>query len=757
MKRTHFKLFCTLLLVLVLAGCQDRVVEESERLVNYVDPFIGTGGHGHTYPGAALPFGMVQLSPDNGTSGWDWSSGYHISDSIIAGFSHLHLSGTGIGDLADISVLPVNTTVQPDTANRGRDFMRTYWSRFKHESEKASPGYYKVYLDDPGVTAELTTSLRTGFHRYRFHSPEQPGIVFDLGFTINWDRPADTKIQLHEDGLITGYRRSKGWAADQIVYFAARFDTKIKYARFINQGYESESLGAQGQAVTGIFTFPSNTDQVLLKLGLSTAGIDGAIRSLEEEITHWDFDKVRSEAEDAWETRLQKVTVKSGNEDQKTIFYTAMYHALLAPALYSDLNGEYTGPDKMVHKTQDHKRYTVFSLWDTFRAAHPLFTILCSGEVPDMVHSMLSFYRESGLLPVWELEGNETSTMIGYHAIPVITDAILKGIPGFDHDEAFKAMKKSSMQDIRGLRPYRERGYIPAEMENESVSKTLEYAYDDWCIAAVAKALGKEEDYSYYMKRAAYYQNHFDRETQFMRGKLATGEWRIPFDPLFSHHRLDDYTEGNAWQYTWFVPHDVEGLIRLFGGREAFVLKLDSLFSLEEEVKGDHSSPDISGLIGQYAHGNEPGHHVAYLYNYAGQPWKTQAMVRRILTEMYKAEPDGLSGNEDCGQMSAWYILSAMGFYPVNPADGLYVLGSPLFDEVVLNTGKTFRIVVRDNSDLNMYIQKATLNGKPLNRSFISHQDIIEGGLLEIEMGPEPNTSLWVEPGAAPPSMSREY
>jgi predicted alpha-1,2-mannosidase len=512
---------------------------------------------------------------------------------------------------------------------------------------------------------------------------------------------------------------------------------------------------ARGTRVQGVFSFDADIDTVHLKVGLSTANIEGAIRSLEEEITGWDFNAVRDRALKTWESQLQRVSVKGGNTDQKTIFYTAMYHALLAPALYSDLNGAYTGPDGHIHQISDHRRYTVFSLWDTFRAAHPLFTLILPEEVPGLVRSMLSFYHESGLLPVWELHGNETNTMIGYHSIPVLADAILKGFGGFDHEEAFRAMKKSAMQDGRGLKDYRERGYIPADHENESVSKALEYAYDDWCIAAVAEKLGHQEDHEVFTSRAGFYRNHFDAERQFMRGKLASGEWRTPFDPLYSRHRLDDYTEGNAWQYTWFVPHDVEGLIRLFGGREAFVLKLDSLFTLKEQVRGEQSSPDISGLIGQYAHGNEPSHHIAYLYNYAGQPWKTQAMIRKILDEMYRNDFDGLSGNEDCGQMSAWYILSAMGIYPVNPAEGIYSFGSPVFDEVTIHAGAPFRIVALNNGPENMYIQKATLNGQELDRCYIYHDEILKGGVLQFEMGAEPNTALWTNPDAAPPSMTQ--
>jgi predicted alpha-1,2-mannosidase len=746
-------------LIFSLVSCVSTQ-EEKDHLVNYVNPFIGTGGHGHTYPGAALPFGMVQLSPDNGTSGWDWCSGYHISDSVIAGFSHLHLSGTGIGDLADISVLPVNKEIVPDTIKNGSVYMRKYWSAFSHQSEQAEPGYYSVFLDDPKVKAEMTTSLRTGFHRYSFEEPGKHAIVFDLGFRINWDHPVETMIQLEENGLITGFRRSKGWAADQIMYFAARFDQPVKSFKGVVNGEAVNGKQAEGKSVQGIFSFPEEGQRVVkLKVGLSSASIEGAKKSLENEIRDWDFDRVKKEASDIWEKQLERVTVETGNLDNKTIFYTALYHSLLAPSLYSDLNDEYTGPDKKVHKTNGDRRYTVFSLWDTFRAAHPLFTLILPEEVPGLINSMLSFYREGGLLPVWELEGNETNTMIGYHSVPVIADAFLKGFTGFDPEEALNAMVKSGMQDTRGLNYYKKLGFIPSRKENESVSKALEYAYDDWCISTMARQMGKTKIADEFTQRAYNYRNHFDPSTRFMRGKYENGEWKVPFDPLYSEHRFDDYTEGNAWQYTWFVPQDVKGLIELMGGREGFVEKLDSLFEIKEAVRGKNSSADISGLIGQYAHGNEPSHHIAYLYNYAGVPWKTQFMVRRILKEMYHNNPNGLSGNEDCGQMSAWYILSSMGFYPVNPAEGVYVIGSPLFDKVSFNpgSGRNFEIIVHNNSDKNVYIQSVKLNNEALNRSFIYHEEILEGGVLEITMGEQPNKELWSAPDASPPSLSDDY
>lgn len=749
--KTKFHLFNWLLIAgLIISSCSGP---EEENLLSYVDPFIGTGGHGHTFPGAASPFGMVQLSPDNGTSGWDWCSGYHYSDSMIAGFSHLHLSGTGIGDLADISVLPVNKAILPDTSNGGLSYMRKYWSRFSHKTETAEPGYYSVFLEDPQVEVELTTSPRTGFHRYIFKDVIEPVIVFDLGFSINWDRASEASLKVHEDGMITGFRRSKGWARDQVIYFAAVFDQPVKDYKLIENGINSEMQEVNNKIIQGIFQFSADTIQ--LKVGLSSASIDGAIRSLKEEIPHWSFNEVKMKTQKRWQRELSKIKIQTTNSEDKLIFYTSLYHTMLAPALFSDLNSEYHGPGGKVKTSHNGNQYTIFSLWDTFRAAHPLYTLIFPELVPDLVNSMLSFYKESGLLPVWELVGNETNTMIGYHSIPVIVDAYKKGFAGFDPELAFQAMKKSAMQDREGLNHYKDMGYIPADLENESVSKTLEYAFDDWCIAAMANELERSEDFEYFSNRALTYKNHFDKATGFMRGKLENGKWKEPFDPLYSKHRFGEYTEGNAWQYSWFVPHDVSGLINLMDGNEKFIAKLDSLFSHKEEVRGEHASSDISGLIGQYAHGNEPSHHIAYLYSYAGVPWKTQAMVRKILNDLYSGKPDGLSGNEDCGQMSAWYIMSSIGFYPVNPAQGIYVLGSPKFDKVLISTasGKEFKISVLNNNNKNIYIQVAFLNGKELERSYITHQEILNGGELNITMGKEPNMKLWSMKEAIPPSM----
>lgn len=737
--------------VCVFTTCKSPREEElsqhiGHRVVDYVDPFIGTGGHGHTFPGATVPFGMVQLSPDNGTNGWDWCSGYHYSDSIIVGFSHTHLSGTGIGDLADILFMPAGREVQLNKKiNTRADY--PYKSRYSHENETASPGYYSVYLDDAKTKVELTASRRCGFHRYTFDE-KQPSVILDLSFAINWDHPTDTKITVQNDSTIAGYRMSSGWAKDQRVYFVAKFSHPFSNYQLFDSTAMQNGSQITGQACKAKFDFEQLDENTLeLKVGLSSASINGAMKSVGE-IGHWDFDKVKEEAENLWETELSKIKVESDNERDKVIFYTALYHTNIVPYVFSDPNGAFKNADGQIDTANDYTRYTVFSLWDTFRAEHPLFTITQPDKVNDFIKSLLSHYDAYGYLPVWELAGNETNTMTGYHAIPVITDAYFKGFRGYDVEKAYEAMKTSGMQDIRDGNYYKEYGYLPADLVNESVTKNLEYAYDDWCIAQVAKDLGKMDDYEYFINRSQSYKQVFDPETKFMRGKLSDGSWRTPFDPKYSQHRVNtDYTEGNAWQHSWFVPHDVDGLIELMGGKDAFIEKLDALFNEDSNITGEHVSADISGLIGQYAHGNEPSHHIAYLYNYAGASWKTQEMVKQILNTMYTDKPDGLSGNEDCGQMSAWYVFSSLGFYPVNPAEGKYIIGTPIYDKAViaLPEGKSFTISANDVSSANKYIQSAQLNGKPLTRSYITHEEIENGGSLEFQMGNEPNKKWGID------------
>ena len=716
---------------LLLASCAgpgtQKAVSE-ERLTDFVNPFIGTDYHGHTFPGAAWPFGQIQLSPDNGTQGWDWCSGYHYSDSVIAGFSHLHLSGTGIGDLADISFLPVTSVVTFKSNEKNADFVARYAGKYKHADESAEPGYYSVSMNS-GIKAEFTVTERAGFHRYTFPENADPGLIVNLGFAINWDAPYKTSLTVADKSLVTGSRLSKGWAADQHVYFAARFSEPVIDSEITTVGGEEKTAGY----------FKFNGRELLVKVGISSVSIENAIANLDSSLPGWDFEKAKSEASDAWEKELSKIRITSDNTDQKAVFYTALYHTMIAPALFSDLNGEFKGTKGNIMKADGYKRYTVFSLWDTYRALHPLFTIFQAPRVNDMVKSMLDHFKQDNLLPVWELEGNETFCMVGNHAIPPVAEAILKDIGDFDRELAFKAMKVTSMFDRDGMGFHDKLGYMPADKIQQSVAKALEVAIDDWSVAAAAKKLGKAEDAAYFGKRSENFRNYFDPETGFMRGKLSTGEWTTPFDPAFSKHEGSDYTEGNAWQYLWLVPQNVEGLIELLGGKEPFADKLEQLFLVKEGVKGEQASSDISGLIGAYAHGNEPGHHTSFLFNYAGRPWRTQELNREIQTTMYTNAPDGLCGNEDCGQMSAWYVFSALGFYPVNPADLKYQFGSPLVKEARIEVapGKYFTVKAPEASLTNKYISKVILNGKELDRTYITHQEIMDGGTIEFFMSSE--------------------
>jgi len=737
-------------LLIALQACSPASVTD------YVDPFVGTGAHGHTYPGATVPFGMVQLSPDNGRSGWDWVSGYHYSDSVIVGFSHTHLSGTGIGDLGDVLFMPVTAPVELARHYDDRDD-RDFRSVFSHERETASPGYYSVYLDDPRVLVELTATARVGVHRYTYPASAESGVVLDLGYAVNWDAPTETFVEVEGDSAIVGHRFSRGWAADQRVYFVAKLSKP--FTRFLLADDSIEVGGTRRVAsngAKGFFTFSTaDGETVVLKVGISYVDLEGARRNLEMEVPGWDFDSVREGARVAWEASLGRVRVKGGSESQRRTFYTALYRTKLAPILFGDVDGRYRGGDGNVHVAEGFEHYSIFSLWDTFRAAHPLYTVLEPGRVNDMVKSMLAFSREYGLLPVWSLVGNETNTMTGYHAIPVIADAYLKGIRDYDVTEAFEAMVRSASRSHRGLEYYRQFGYVPSELEPESVTKTLEYAFDDWAIAEMASALGRGAAYRAFADRAQSYRHVFDAATGFMRGKTAGGDWVQPFDPLRSSHRVNtDYTEGNAWQHSWFVPHDVADLIQLMGGDGAFIAKLDSLFASDTMLTGDAISPDISGLIGQYAHGNEPSHHIAYLYSFAGAPWKTQEIVRRILSELYDDTPTGLAGNEDCGQMSAWYVFSAMGFYPVNPVGGVYVFGSPIFEEVTieLDNGTDFTIRARGTSKQRQYVRSVELNGEDYLLGYVMHSDVVAGGSLTMDMVAEPATSRAVDPPLRPPS-----
>ena len=727
-----------LLLCVLMVSCSNQ---EDQNFTQFVDPFIGTADHGHTFPGATTPFGMVQLSPDNGRSGWDWCSGYNWIDSTIVGFSHKHLSGTGIGDLADILFCP--TTKQSDNSNfvPAKEFALHYKSWFSHEEESATPGYYSVILRDwdtheNPIEVELTATPRVGIHKYSFPDDQEANVMIDLGFAINWDAPAETRILVVNDTLIKGYRKSKGWSDNEHVYFAASFSEPIIAHQLFRAGLEIENVrNVEGMYTEALIGFGSDVKELIVKVAVSPSSQKGALLNLNTEAPHWKFSKYQKEAQQAWNCELSKIEVQTNDDALKRTFYTALYHSFIAPNLFSDVDGLYRGIDRQIHQADDWNNYTVFSLWDTFRAAHPLFTLLQKDLLPDFIRAMLVHYQEGGLLPVWTLEGCETNCMIGYHAIPVILDAALKGIE-FDYELAFEAMKASAMQDIRGSKEYREYGYCPADLVNESVSITLEYAYDDWCIAQMAKKLGKIDEYEYFSKRAMNYKNVFNPETGFMQGKLSDGSWKPGFNPLYSNHRDDEYTEGNAWQYIWFVPHDPDGLIDLLGGKSNFATKLDSLFSHSGEVEGEHASSDISGLIGQYAHGNEPSHTTAYYFNFVDKAQKTQELIHRIRKDLYSDQVDGLCGNEDCGQMSAWYVFSAMGFYPFNPADGKYQLGTPAFDKVVLPLGsdKKFTVLADNLAPDNFYVEEVYLNGEKLNRNWISHQEITDGGELKFIM-----------------------
>lgn len=705
-------------------------------LTKYVNPFIGTGGHGHTYPGATLPFGLVQLSPDTGIEGWDWCSGYHYSDNSIMGFSHTHLSGTGAADYADILFMPTVGKIKIIPGSKENPD-EGYRSRFRHENEKASPGYYSVLLDDYNIKVELTATERCGFHKYTFPESDQSNIIIDLKHGL--DDYSEGLIKIIDSRRIEGVRKSSGWAKEHYVYFYAEFSKPFNsYTLFKDDAPVSRIDQLEGSNIKAALNFTTkNSESILVKVGISAVDFEGAKRNLQAEIPHFNFDTTLKEARTKWQKELSKIIVEGGTETQKEIFYTALYHTLITPNIFNDVDGRYYGMDRKIHTTNDFNYYTVFSLWDTFRAEHPLLTIIDRKRSGDFVKTLLAKYEESGLLPVWELASNETWTMIGYHSIPVIFDAYMKGITDFNHDLALAAMKKSAERDQHGLRLYRERGFIPADKENESVSKTLEYAYDDWCIAQFAKKIGNEQEYKNYNERSLFYKNLFDESTGFFRGKLSNGKWIEPFNPKEVNAI---YTEASAWQYNFFVPHDVKGLINLFGGKQKLIDKLDEMFSESDVLEGRHQ-PDITGLIGQYAHGNEPSHHVAYLYNYAGAPWKTQERTRYIMNTLYTNKPDGLCGNDDCGQLSAWYVFSAMGFYPVAPGQNIYPIGSPIFDKVTINleNGKQFVIVASKNSDENIFINSAKLKGKIIDSPFITHEQIMDGRKLEFEMNSVPN------------------
>lgn len=726
-------------LSLCLASCgSSQKGQEMEDLTQFVDPRIGTGGHGHVFYGANVPYGFIQLGPTSIPQSWDWVSGYHVSDSTVIGFPHTHLSGTGIGDLHDINVMPVVGEV---TYSRGdaSSYETGLWSYSERSKEVVTPGYYRTHLSRYNVDVELTATKRVGFHKYTFLGNESPAIVFDMVNGGCWDKTTEAVIRVVNDSTVSGYRYSKGWADDQRVFFRAEFSRKFDNVEFIVNDSVKEGDMAKGAQLFARVNFAAgNQEPVYMKVALSPTSEEGAQLNMQTELSGWDFEKTIADAKAAWNKELNKVKVYTTDEASKKIFYTSLYHTLFAPSEFCDVNGDYYGADKQMHKGEGFVNYTTFSLWDTYRAAQPLMTILHPEKMSDIINTMLHIHQQQGKLPVWHLMGCETNCMVGNPGVPVVADAILKDIKGFDTELAFKALKESSMLPERGMEHRIEYGFIPADKMTEAIAYDMEYAIADWAVAQAAQKLGKQEDYEYFLKRSKSYKNYFDASTGFMRGKMLDGSWRTPFSPYASSHRDDDYCEGNAWQYTWLVPHDVEGLVECFGSKEAFVNKLDSLFLANGDM-GEASSPDISGLIGQYAHGNEPSHHTVYLYTLVGQPWKTADRIKEILHTMYTDQPDGLSGNEDVGQMSAWYILSSFGFYQVEPAGGKFVFGYPNFDKVEITVPAGKFVIERENKgQQNNYIQGIVLNGTEYKKPWIEYADIMKGGELKFLMGDEP-------------------
>ena len=725
-------------LSLCLASCgSSQKGQEMEDLTQFVDPRIGTGGHGHVFYGANVPYGFIQLGPTSIPQSWDWVSGYHVSDSTVIGFPHTHLSGTGIGDLHDINVMPVvgEVTYSRGDASSYKTGLVSYSNRSK---EVVTPGYYRTHLSRYNVDVELTATKRVGFHKYTFLGNESPAIVFDMVNGGCWDKTTEAVIRVVNDSTVSGYRYSKGWADDQRVFFRAEFSRKFDNVEFIVNDSVKEGDMAKGAQLFARVNFAAgNQEPVYMKVALSPTSEEGAQLNMQTELSGWDFEKTIADAKAAWNKELNKVKVYTTDEASKKIFYTSLYHTLFAPSEFCDVNGDYYGADKQMHKGE-FVNYTTFSLWDTYRAAQPLMTILHPEKMSDVINTMLHIHQQQGKLPVWHLMGCETNCMVGNPGVPVVADAILKDIKGFDTELAFKALKESSMLPERGMEHRIEYGFIPADKMTEAIAYDMEYAIADWAVAQTAQKLGKQEDYEYFLKRSKSYKNYFDASTGFMRGKMLDGSWRTPFSPYASSHRDDDYCEGNAWQYTWLVPHDVEGLVECFGSKEAFVNKLDSLFLANGDM-GEASSPDISGLIGQYAHGNEPSHHTVYLYTLVGQPWKTADRIKEILHTMYTDQPDGLSGNEDVGQMSAWYILSSFGFYQVEPAGGKFVFGYPNFDKVEITVPAGKFVIERENKgQQNNSIQGIVLNGTEYKKPWIEYADIMKGGELKFLMGDEP-------------------
>ncbi|RVU00963.1 glycoside hydrolase family 92 protein [Mucilaginibacter limnophilus] len=725
-------LLCVLLLLITYFSY-------AQKKVKYVDPMIGAGGHGHVFVGASVPFGAVQLGPSNIHKGWDWCSGYHYSDSVIIGFAHTHLSGTGGSDLGDILIMPYTGPVKVKVGTQ-QSPLSGFASYYSHADEVVKPGYYSLKLKSYNIKAELTATERVGFHQYTFTAGKEAHVMVDLK-DGNADRATDTYIKQVDKYTLVGYRFSQGWANDQRLYFAIK--SSVPFGRFevSNDTIPLNTSSGKGNGIKGVISFNTPPSIVKFKVGISPVSYENAIANINSEIPGWDLKKVAKQAEYKWEKELSKIDIQTKNEDDKKIFYTSLYHTMIDPSIFNDHNGDYRGTDKKVYKKAGFTNYTVFSLWDTYRALQPLFTIFQPERENDIINSMLAIYQQQKRLPIWHLQGCETELMPGISGVQVVAEAYLKGFRGFDTQLAYEAVKTSANRDELGLTYQKKLQYIPSDKVQEAVAKAMEYSISDGSIALMAKRTGNTTDAEYFTKRSRNYKYYFDASSGFFRGKRADGTWNPVFKPeKFSHPYINDYTEGNAWQYLWLVPQDVEGLIDIIGGEKAFNSRLDSLFALE--VEPDPNMPlDITGLIGQYVHGDEPSHHIAYLYAYTGQQYKTAEKVRYIMKNMYQSTVDGISGNEDCGQMSAWYIFSSLGFYPVFPANGAYVLGSPLFDKatLMLPEGKKFVVTAVNNSPENIYIQNIELNGKSYNKSYLMHKDIMNGGALKITMGNKPS------------------
>ena len=725
-----------------LVSCTPAEQTAETDLLQYVDPFIGSGFHGHVFVGASVPFGMVQLGPNNIDKGWDWCSGYHYSDSICIGFSHTHLNGTGCGDMGDVMVMPM-TEVNVKRGNQD-DISSGYASYYRHETEEAHPDYYSVMLDRYDIKAELTATARVGLHRYTFPQGKQAHILVNLKDGVG-SIVTNSYIRQIDQYTIEGYRYTRGWSPMRKVYFVLQADKPIADLSLYDDTVQVAAKSQlKARAVKGVLSF-GEQQQVMVKVALSPVSCENAMANLKAEMSGFDFEHVRKACAAQWNERLNRITIETDDEAAKRVFYTSNYHTMVAPTLFCDVNGQYRGINDMIYTAPEgFTNYTTLSLWDTYRTLNPLFTLVNDEMVPDIVNTMISIYHQNDKLPVWALQSGETNCMPGYSAVPIIADAYLKGFEGFDAEEAFAAMKATTVYPQQNAVPYVvERGYIPCDKVHEATSIAMEYAVDDWGVAAMAKKMGKQEDADLYARRAMYYKQYFDSEIKFIRPKMDDGTWRTPYDPANSIHMVGDFTEGNGWQYTFFAPHDVYGLIELFGGDEEFITKLDAFF-VNNDSMGETASADITGLIGQYAHGNEPSHHIAYMYAYAGQQWKVAEKVRFIMDEFYTDKPDGVIGNEDCGQMSAWYVMSSMGFYQENPSDGVFVFGSPRFDKMTVKVrgNNTLIIEAENNSKENIYIQEVYFNGKPYEKSYITYDELIAGGTLKFVMGPKPNKNF---------------